>query len=176
MALDNSLQPGAFTGLCAHSGEVIRPGVAYVAALVDAEGEDGSTTLHRIDTSLAAWDAGSRPAGLIAFWRSEAPRPDDRRTRLVDDDTLLDMLDRLGDADEPKQLAYRWVLALLLLRKRLLRQDSIRRDDAGRSWWSFRRRGVEGAPAFEVLDPGLRDGDVADLAEQLSEVIASDVA
>ncbi len=176
MALDNSLQPGSFTGTCAHSGESIRPGCAYVAALVDGTGGDGSLTLRRVDTSLVAWEAGHRPAGLIAFWRSEAPSPDDRRTRFVDDETLLDMLERLGEATDPRQVAYRWVLALLLLRKRLLRQDSIRRDDVGHSWWTFRRRGVEGAPSFEVLDPGLRDADVADLADQLSEVIASDVA
>ncbi|MDA0802428.1 MAG: hypothetical protein O2819_01535 [Planctomycetota bacterium] len=176
MAMDGSLQPGAFTGSCAIKGVVIEPGARYVATLVDRTGDDGQTELARADVSLAAWESGPRPDGLLAFWHSTAPRPDERRTRFIDDDTLLEMVHRLADATEPRQRAFRWVLALLLLRKRVLRQDSIRRADDGTSWWIFRRRGLEVAASFEVADPGLADADLASLTEELASQLGEIMA
>lgn len=173
MAIDPAVQPGAFTGACASTGERIPPGARFVAAIVERAGDHGELELVRADFCLNAWGRDPRPAGLVACWHSTAPSPDDRRTRFVDDQTLLDVLARLGESTEPRHAAYRWVLALLLLRRKVLRQESVRRDEAGASWWSFRVRGEEDGAAFEIRDPHLRDEDVADLADQLGEVIAT---
>jgi hypothetical protein len=55
----------------------------------------------------------------------------------MDDEELLDLFESLEDANEPKKQAFRFLLALLLVRKRLLKYEGqrpglmlVRRRDA----------------------------------------------
>ncbi|MDA1007724.1 MAG: hypothetical protein O2800_01785 [Planctomycetota bacterium] len=173
MRTDSGFDVGSFSAICGMSGVAIGPGDRYVAALVEAESEDRSI-LKRIDIAQSCWTLGTRPPALIAYWSAVAPTSDSKKIRLVDDATLLEVVARFGESDDPRRLAYRWVLALLLLRRRILKHQGIRRDDEGCSWWSFQQRGQDGAKPFEVLDPGLRDEQLSDLSEQLAEVLATD--
>ena len=74
---------------------------------------------------------------------------------LVDDDALLDLFDRLGSDDDDRRRGFRWVLGLVLVRKKLLRLEGSVRTDEG-DVFLLRRRGTDPAlPPIEMLDPKL---------------------
>ena len=152
-------------GRCAATGQAFAQGAQYVATLVERAGQPG---LERQDFSVEAWEAGSRPGApfaLFAFWRaSYSPHPEKAKP-LLSDAELLDLFEELGGADRPRQLAFRYFVALLLIRRRLLRQVGS-------------KPGVilvspKGSPetTLEVKDPGVDDATIADALEQLGRVV-----
>ena len=92
---------------------------------------------------------------------------------LVGDDVLIDLLERLEGEEQPKRQAFRFVIALVLLRKRLVRFE--RREETPEGViWHLSGRG-EVPDTWTVLDPGLGDDDIVDLHEQLGEVLQGDL-
>jgi len=162
------------TGRCAHTGEAFQPGDRFVAALVERAEEEG---FERVDYSAEAWDAGARPERLFGFWRAVMPAHDEKPKLFIDDDGLLalfeSLLDEADDEGEAhaKRDAFRWVLTLILLRRRLLKQvgASVR---GGRRVLQLRQKGSppEATPV-EVADPGMDEAAAAAAADQLSAVM-----
>ncbi|MBG81190.1 MAG: hypothetical protein CMJ39_10860 [Phycisphaerae bacterium] len=159
------------TGRCAAREVELEPGVSCVATLSEMEGEG----LKRLDYSQEAWDEGTRPEGLFSFWKTVVPDRDAPKNQLVDDHVLVMIFEQLADDDTPRRVALRFVLALILMRKRLLRFLGRREDDAAVIWLMRPKGSPPDAPPVEVIDPGLGDDDVLALSEQLSEVLESDL-
>ena len=129
----------------------------------------------RRDCSLDAWEAGHRPEGMVCFWRTVVPAADQKRRLLVDDDTLMELFDRLEGDDRAQRMAYRWLMCLILLRKKLLRQVRVERDGTAERWL-VQKRGVDDTvPPIAVVNPMLRDEDLQELAEHLGEVMQSEL-
>jgi len=165
---------GRFSGQCAHSGAVIAAGDAFIAALVEASDESGRPMLRRADFSVEAWQSGARPERLMCFWRSTAPQAGERRTMLVDDETLMEMVQRSEADADPRRHAFRWILALVLLRRKMLRLDGISHE-GGAETWSFLRRGAaEGETPLRITNPKIRDEEVSELSEQLGAILRAD--
>ncbi|HMN96675.1 MAG TPA: hypothetical protein PKC43_09545 [Phycisphaerales bacterium] len=166
---------GRFTGTCAASGVALEPGSPCVATLADAPDHPGFV---RRDYAVEAWEAGHRPPGLFSFWRTEVPRSDAPRRLLVDDDVLIELFRRLESDRSPERAAFRFVLGLVLLRRRLLRSVGREREgegSLGQEVWLVQVRGaLEGAPPLRMADPGLSEADVQSIAEQLGEIVAED--
>ncbi|MDY7107172.1 MAG: hypothetical protein SYC29_00910 [Planctomycetota bacterium] len=168
-----SYQIARSTGHCAATGERLEPGSVCIACLCEREEDEG---FDRLDYSLQAWESGSRPPRLFSFWRTTISPPDDRRKLLVDDEVLMDLFERLADDERPQRAAFRFVLALILMRKRMLRFVGRKGGGEGeQEWWLMRPRG-EGSdrPPLEVLNPRLTDDDVRELTAQLGEVLHGD--
>jgi hypothetical protein len=181
---------GRYTAQCASSGRSFIPGEPIVATLCEAlahvdaaEGAAGDATpakdpaheFVRLDFTEQTWSQGARPKGLVCFWRTTAPEPDQKRRLLVDDDTLLELFDRMEGDDRPQRVAYRWLLCLILLRKKLLRHVRVDREQGG-EWWLVRKRGAaDDLPPIKVLNPQIRDEDLQELAEHLGEVMQSEL-
>ncbi len=160
---------GSFTAVCAASGRTLAAGERCVSALM----EDAAGVLRRVDLAADAWESWPQRDGAICYWRMLAPTPEQRRT-FVDNDTLLEILERLAQSEEPRRIAYRWLIALILLRKRVLKQDGIERDGEA-EFWKFRLRGADdGHPGVRVRNPGLKDEDLRELSDQLAEVVRSE--
>lgn len=162
------------TGVCASTGRAFEVGEAFIASLWM---EPGSEKLQRSDFSLDAWASGARPSGqLFGSWRSVLSPPNTRRRMLIDDNELLDLFLQLGGAGDVKRQAFRYVLALILVRKRLLRVEG----SAKRGVLVVRTRPVGGAASgepgvvVEVVDPGMDEAMVAEATEQLSAIVAND--
>lgn len=171
------------SGLCAASGRVIAIGEPFVAALIE-RAADGA--LERVDYAPEAWAAGARPepqTRLIGTWRAIMRPAEGPRRALIDDGELLDLFEQLGQAGAPRQLAFRYILALILIRKRLLRHVGTRRpspspgqgsDQAGEVMLVQLAKAAGGGPddpSIEVIDPGLDDQTIADATEQLGEIM-----
>lgn len=163
------------SGECAETGRPIEPGAPCIAALC----EDDEAAFQRFDYSIEAWEAGARPEGMYSFWRTRMPERGEKKKVFVDDQVLLDIFERLAEDGREVRQAFRYVLALILIRKRLMRYAG-RKTEAGddgaeHDIWLLRPKGSDpDVPPLEVLNPGLSDGDILELSEQLADVLQGD--
>ena len=171
----SSFSLGRFTARCAATGRELAPGEPIVATLCEAPPQEEGHEFVRHDYSCEAWETGARPQGLVCFWRTTAPEPDQKRRLLVDDDTLVELFDRLEGVDRAQRLAYRWLLCLILLRKKLLRHIRVEREGASETWLVQKRGMGEEIPPIRVRNPQIRDEDLQELAEHLGEVMQSEL-
>ena len=160
-------------GVCAVTGEPIRPGERCVSMLVENTDDD---TLDRIDLSIAAWDAGRGPdRAPLAIWHTVMPEKDKPRRVLIGDDEVIDLFEQLGETDDPKQQAFRYLLALILIRKRrLIWERAVPKTGDAPGLLLVRRRGEKEAPPIEVVDPGLDDEAIESATEQIAAVMNLD--
>lgn len=169
---------GRPVGLCAVSGDGIEPGDGFVATLceVDEERGDGSmrSVLRRLDFSEKSWEESGRPARLVFYWRSTMPEPNEKSEPFVDDEVLLNMFERLADDEDRQRRAYRFVLGLILMRRKVLRCVRTEQNDAGSIWFMKRKGDPPEVAALEMVDPRLADEEVREVADQLGDVFRED--
>jgi hypothetical protein len=120
MLLDYEI--AACTRRCAASGRAFAPGESYYSTLH----VEGGTTVRR-DYAADAWSAP--PAEAIAWWQTRAPGGSGSQGRLAPNEALLDLFSAL--ADEPSEAEFRYVLGLLLLRRRLVKLERTVQDARG---------------------------------------------
>jgi len=99
-------------GSCQRSGRGFVPGELFYSALVPGPGG-----LERIDCAADRWDGP--PERTLAWWRSSYPAPQGGAPELAPVDVLLDVLERLEE--QPDEAGLRYLLALELVRRRVLR-------------------------------------------------------
>lgn len=161
------------TGVCAASGRAIAAGEKCIAVLVERADAPG---MERIDFATDAWEAGARPAAplrMVGSWRTTVTAGDAKRSRFLDDDELLDLFEQMQETADPRRLAFRYVLALLLIRRRLLRHEGSRAEGSRTVLRVSRRKGAApgDGPVMEVVDPGMADESIAAAVEQLTEIM-----
>lgn len=147
--------------------------------------------MQRLDVSKEAWDAGFRPERLFSYWKTTVRQPNEKKRLFVDDAVLMNLLRRLEDATEPQRLAFRYVLMLILMRKKLLRFDGTERvsvEQEGQSveqeWWVLTpkqdvSKGHFGRWAedetIKVLDPHLDETQTEQVTHQLGEILEAEL-
>ena len=99
-------------GTCAVTGRTFAPGENFFSALVRAPGG-----LDRLDVAAEAWSGP--PEKTLAWWRSAYPAAGSTGPELAPVDVLLDVLEELEG--RPADAPLRYLLALQLLRRRVLR-------------------------------------------------------
>lgn len=149
-------------GKCAVSGRAIAVGEKYFAAI-----RETPTGIERLDLSTGCW-ADFDKAGLMAFWQTVLSKPDEKKKIFVDDEVLCTLFERLADAVEPAKVNFRFVLGLILMRKRLVLYDSTRHD-AGRDIWVVRLKGKP--ESLDLLDPKLNEEQMAEVSRQLGQIL-----
>jgi hypothetical protein len=160
------------TGVCSATSQPLVPGSACIATLCERPGDEA---FDRKDFSIEAWEAGARPEGLYSYWKTIVPAPDAKPRLLVDDTVLMDLFERLASDERPQRIAFRYVLGLILMRKKLLKFSGRQAQNAGSNErWLLQTRG-ENSQTYEVVNPNLSDDDVRDLIDQLSEVLQSEL-
>jgi hypothetical protein len=104
------------TRRCAATGRDLAPRETIYSKLV-AEGQN----FVRYDYSVAGWSEPS-PAENVSWWKWKLPAPGDRRVAWAPHETLLQFFENLEEQDAaPERRALRFVLALLLVRRRIAR-------------------------------------------------------
>lgn len=147
----------ASTRRCAATDREIGPGERYYSVLLD----EGGSFLRK-DFCEAAWSGP--PAGAFSFWRTRLG--DDRRPRRppIDDEILVDCFHRLEGDLEPARLAFRHVLALLLLRRKKFRLDDTTRE-------GMQVRCLRTGQRFTVVDPAMTDAELEAVQEDVFRVL-----
>jgi hypothetical protein len=152
-------------GHCAVTGRKIEPGEKFFAAI--RETPEG---IGRVDVSPEAWEGfdHSRGGGVLAFWQTVMPAHEQKKKVFVDDEVLCTLFERLADATEPVKVNFRFVLGLILMRKRLIVYEDARKED-GRDVWVVRMKGKD--ERLLLTDPKLNEQQVAEVSQQLGEIL-----
>jgi hypothetical protein len=156
-------------GKCSVCDRVIPPGEKFFAAV-----RDGAAGLERVDISTDCWETFDR-APLLAFWQTVMPAANAAKAKIFVDDTVLcDLFARLGDsAQDAAKLNFRFVLGLILMRKRLLVYESTR-VDGQQEIWTVRFKGKE--ETIDLLNPRLNEEQIAEVGGQLGQILSGDLA
>lgn len=154
-------------GACFVSGRAIGPDEPYVAAL--RETPDGFERLEFTTSAWADWPAEQK-SSLLAFWRTTMPSGDRQKRRLlVDDEIFAELFRRLSEVAEPEKLAFRFMLGLILMRKKKLVFEGSQRDVAGRDVWRVRFRKED--DVVEMIDPKLSEQQLEEVGRQVGQIL-----
>jgi hypothetical protein len=125
----------------------------------------------RADCCLNCWPLFDR-AQVVAFWQTSMPRPEQKPRLFVDDGVLCDLFERLSAAQDPAKVNFRFVLGLILMRKRLVIYESTRTEN-GQELWSVRLKGRE--QLMDLVNPHLGEEQVRDVSQQLSDILQQEL-
>jgi hypothetical protein len=108
---------------CTVTGREFAPGETYCSVLV-AEGAE----LKRYDYAADAWPGP--PDGAVGWWKSQVPDRTTARKHWAPNDVMLNFWDELAEQSDKQDMRY--VLTLLLVRRRVFRLEEEKFDPAGR--------------------------------------------
>ena len=112
MLLDFDVQRS--TRRCAATDRALGPGeVCY--SVLEVQGAE----VVRKDYCREAWTMP--PENAFGWWQSRVPEPTAKKVKLAPNEVLLELFDELAERTEEQDLRY--VLTLLLIRRRVLRLD-----------------------------------------------------
>lgn len=148
-------------GVCAGNEKKIEPEEEYIATLVETP-----QGMQRKDFCIEYWTA-SRPE-VYCYWKSVMPKPDQKKKLFVDDNMLMSFFERLAAETDEEKLNFRFVLALILMRKRLLKYDSMKTID-DKEVWSLKVSGRE--QVQHVVNPHLTEDKIEQLSGQLGQIL-----
>jgi hypothetical protein len=155
-------------GQCYGTGRKIEHGEEYFGALIEVE--DG---LQRRDYCADYWD-GEKPE-VFCYWKSRLPQPDEKKQIFIDDNMLMAFFERLENETEQEKVNFRFVLALILMRKRRLKYDATRYEE-DKEIWRLKIVGDKSTTNLvEVINPHLDDEQVKQLSSQIGQILHTDV-
>jgi hypothetical protein len=152
-------------GECSGSGRKIETGQEYYGALVETE-----QGLERRDFSVEFWE--SAKPGVFCFWKTRLAAADQKKDIFVDDEMLMAFFERLANETEQDKINFRFVLALVLMRKRRLKYDATKQE-VGREIWRLRVTGD--TQIVEVVNPHLSEEQIEQLSSQIGQILQMDM-
>lgn len=161
-----SYEVGRPQGKCSICAKPIEPDVHFMAALLETP-----QGFQRLDICQGCWPGYDRK-DVIAFWQAMMPKVEQKKRLFVDDTVLCELFERLADVSEPAKVNFRFVLGLILMRKRLLVYEATRVDQ-DREIWTVRMRGKQ--EMLDLLNPKLDEQQVKDVSTQLGEILQQEL-
>lgn len=113
------------TRRCFRSGRELRPGEVVYSLLI-SEGE----SIVRRDCSLEAWQGP--PDEAVGWWKTQLPKPDHAAPKMASPLIIAQRFDQLVANEADPQLLT--VMALLMVRKRILKEDDASLERKGAVW------------------------------------------
>ena len=153
------------TGRCAQTGDPLAEGDEFYTVLF----EDGDS-FRRVDYAVAAWTGV--PDGAFCHFKSRVPVKEKRKRLLVDNDVLANFFVRLADETEEVRVQFRFVLALILMRKRLVRYEGSTTADGVETWEVVLTRDHT---THRVVNPRLTDDQIEGVSKQLTAILHGDM-
>ena len=111
------------TRRCSHTDRELKPGELMYSALI-SRGAD----VVRLDFAQEAWTGA--PDGTLGWWRSRVPDVSGQKLHWAPNDVLLHYFEQLAGQIDKQDVRY--VLALLMIRRRILRLEESTKDEQGR--------------------------------------------
>jgi hypothetical protein len=166
------------TRRCALSGRTLEPGDRFFSVLLDTGGN-----LERRDYCADVWSGP--PAEAFSFWSGRIAAPEAKRLPPIDTELLLDCFLRLAGQDDPERIRFRYIVALLLIRRRKLRlmdseashglgvkgqgQGVSNEPSDGQSMITVRN--PEGGEIYKVIDPKLSAEEMTAVQDEVYRLL-----
>ncbi len=150
------------TRVCQATGRELKPGDRFHAVLLEQGGK-----LVRMDYAAEAWVG--LPPDAIAHWSGRISTAEKPRKPVVNDEALLVCFDRLKDSRDPDGLNFRYVVALLLMRRKRFRFEDVIRDASGRDLLLL--KDIKGGAVHQVADPRLTDDQITTVQAEVFRVL-----
>jgi hypothetical protein len=151
--------------VCAQCNADFAPGTTYFSALFQKDGG-----FERRDYCAGCFQA-HRPADIYYFWKT-APQPEGSAKParpVVDIEYVFDFFKRLDGDPNPQRVAFRYILALMLTRKKILGFEEKKKDEQGSDYQVFRER--RGGEAHKVYEPALNEAEITAVSGELSVLL-----
>jgi hypothetical protein len=152
-------------GQCYGTERKIESGEEYFAALVETD--EG---LQRRDFCAEYWE--SQKPDVFCYWKTKLPEPGQKKQLFVDDQMLMAFFERLEKETEQEKINFRFVLALILMRKRILKYDETKNVDDKEIWCL---RVIGDKQIVEVINPHLDEKQIDQLSSQIGEILQADL-
>ncbi|KPL02698.1 MAG: hypothetical protein AMK75_02355 [Planctomycetes bacterium SM23_65] len=146
---------------CATCGKEFQEEETHYSALYDRR-----TEFERLDFCTACWN-GETPE-MFSFWQTRVPPKEQKRRLLVDDDVLLDFFRRLQGATDELKTNFRYILALVLMRRKILKFSDVKRIN-GQEFLVLQLR--KERQTFEVLNPQLDEEKIARVTDEVGKIL-----
>ena len=151
-------------GKCTGTEHELTPGEEYYAALIETD--EG---FERRDYSLQFWTE-NQPE-VYCFWKTRVPIKEEKKKLLVDNSVLTNIFERLENEDDQVKINFRFVLALILMRKRILKYEDTKRQDDKEIW---QMKFVKDTKIHQVTNPQLDDEQIEKVSRELSTILNGD--
>ena len=153
------------TSVCSSSGRELAENEPIFAVLYD-EGD----TFRREDFSVEDWPGP--PADCYCFFKTVVPAREKKKRLLLDDEVLISFFTRLANETLDERIRFRFVLALILMRKRILKYEQTNMVDGKEVW---RMRLVREQSIHQVINPQLDDSQIDSVSRQLGAILHGDM-
>jgi hypothetical protein len=108
--------------ICSATHRELQPGEVFFSVLL--EEKDG---VKRLDFAAESWLGP--PSEFLGWWKTRVPDSNDKKIRIAPNDILLNLFEQLSS--QPENADMRYVLALLLIRRRQFRYEREEEDEKG---------------------------------------------
>ena len=159
---DYQIQPN--TRHCTVTGRELRPGEKFYSVLLQEGGK-----LVRQDYAAEAWQGP--PDGAFSFWSGRVPAAEQGRKLRIDDDLLADCFQRLEGQSEPAQVNFRYVVALLLMRRKRFKFEEARAEGGQEV---LRLRCARTGAQYDVVNPRLTEDEMVAVQDEVFKVLGWD--
>jgi hypothetical protein len=149
---------------CAVSGEPFRDGDAFYTLLYHEKG-----AFRREDLSEAAFKARNENIQPYSFWRSKFETPPPPAPEALGKQTAEDLLRRYMAEQSPEHSNTRYILAIMLERKKLLKEVEALRGEDGSLTRIYEH--AKTGEVFVIPDPQLRLEQIADVQVQVAGLL-----
>jgi hypothetical protein len=149
---------------CASSGRELVPGEKFVSVLRDVAGQ-----FVRQDYALEAWT--EPPADAVAWWAGRIPEGGRPTKPTINDELLLDCFTHLTNTTDPARLNFRYVVALLLMRRKRFKFEDARKQDGKET---LLMRDAKSGQRHEVIDPQLNEDEMDVVRDEVFRVLGWD--
>lgn len=147
---------------CAATGREILPGESYIAVVIDE-----NSRFVRREFAPDAW-AGP-PDHAIGHWSARVPAGGQPAMRPpIDDDVVTECFQRLDGETEPSRIQFRFVLALLLMRRKRLKFIDVVKDPENEK---LLLRDMRTGDRVTVIDPKLSEEQMQVVQAEVSQVL-----
>ncbi|MEX0819797.1 MAG: hypothetical protein WD070_09380 [Pirellulaceae bacterium] len=150
---------------CAKTEREFRPGEIFLSVLIP---QGASVVRH--DYSREAWD--ELPENAIAWWKSQMPEPNAKKVNWAPNDVMLHYFEQLES--DPARADVRYVLALLMVRRRIVRIEDTETDDAGQEQLVLYCPKNETEYKVAILNPSPERA--TEIQDELSKLLYADAA
>lgn len=147
--------------VCSATGRELKPGEPFMAVLLEEAGK-----FVRKDYAVEAWPGP--PQGAIAFWSGKIPPVDRPRKPSFNDDLLLEWFQHLAGNNEPNRQNIRYVVALLLMRRKRFKFEDVQRQ--GETDVLILRDARNGT-RYEIRDPRLNDEEIVAVQDEVFQAL-----